>query len=114
MSRWPPATTSPSQSRTSQAKGRYRPWYFGRRCVMNACVPGRAFLAAIVTILLVVGVAGDAVPLTRISTDPYSGGGSQHATEDEPDTFAAHTTVVAQFQVGSFIDGGSSNTDVTT
>jgi len=81
---------------------------------MNACVPGRAFLAAIVTILLVVGVAGAAVPLTRISTDPYSGGGSQHATEVEPDTFAAGSTIVGTFQVGRFFDGGSSNIGFST
>src|SRR5437879_2207736 len=34
---------------------------------------------------------------------------SQHATEVEPDTFAAGGTVVATFQVGRFFSGGSTD-----
>jgi len=81
---------------------------------MNVLVPGRAFLAAIVTILLLVGVAGAAIPVIRISTDPYSNPTSQHATEVEPDTFAAGSTIVATFQVGRFFDGGSTNIGFST
>jgi hypothetical protein len=81
---------------------------------MNLPVPGRALFAAIATILLVGGVAGAAVPVVKISADPYSGGGSQHATEVEPDTFAAGSTIVSTFQVGRFFDGGSSNVGFST
>jgi hypothetical protein len=77
-------------------------------------VPGRALLAAIVTILLVGGVAGAAVPVVRISTDPYSNPTSQHATEVEPDTFASGSTIVSAFQVGRFFDGGASNIGFAT
>jgi len=47
--------------------------------------------------------------LTRLSSDPYTNTTSQHATEVEPDTFAAGSTIVSAFQVGRFFDGGSSN-----
>jgi hypothetical protein len=43
----------------------------------------------------------------RISTDSTSGTGAQHATEVEPDAFAAGRRVVATFQVGRFITGGA-------
>jgi BNR repeat-like domain len=50
-----------------------------------------------------------ATSLTGLSTDPYTNTSSQHATEVEPDTFAAGSTIVSDFQVGRFFDGGSSN-----
>lgn len=49
------------------------------------------------------------VPLTRISSDPYTNPTSQHATEVEPDTFARGSTIVSAFQTGRFFDGGASN-----
>src|SRR5437762_13011239 len=49
------------------------------------------------------------VPITRLSTDPYTNTSSQHQTEVEPDTFSWGGTIVAAFQVGRFTDGGSSN-----
>ena len=49
------------------------------------------------------------VPLTRVSTDPYTNSSSQHQTELEPDTFTHGATTVGAFQVGRFFDGGSSN-----
>jgi hypothetical protein len=36
----------------------------------------------------------------RLSTDPYRGGGAQHDTEVEPDSFAHGHTIVTAFQVG--------------
>ena len=45
----------------------------------------------------------------RIATDPYRGGGGQHATHAEPDSFSWGTTVVATFQVARFVDGGAQN-----
>jgi hypothetical protein len=50
-----------------------------------------------------------AVPLTRVSADPYTNTTSQHRTEVEPDTFSFGSTIVGAFQVGRFYDGGASN-----
>jgi len=61
--------------------------------------------------------AGHAHPyssLTKVSQDPYSGGGAQHATEAEPDTLAHGDTVVSAFQVGRYSDGGSVDTGWAT
>ena len=46
--------------------------------------------------------------ITPILTDPLTGGGSQHKTTVEPDTFAFGSTIAAVSQVGRFFDGGSS------
>jgi BNR repeat-like domain len=56
-------------------------------------------------------VAADAAgpPVQRISTDPYSGDGAQHATQVEPDTFAFGTTIVSVFQSGRFFTGGGAS-----
>jgi hypothetical protein len=43
----------------------------------------------------------------RISSDPFRGGGAQHATEAEPDSFSWGSKVVATFQVGRFSSGGA-------
>ncbi len=48
-------------------------------------------------------------PLLQLSSDPYTNITSQHQTELEPDTYAFGSTIVAAFQAGRFIDGGSSN-----
>jgi hypothetical protein len=50
-----------------------------------------------------------ATSLNGLSTDPYTNTSSQHATEVEPDTFSAGSTIVSSFQVGRFFDGGSTN-----
>jgi hypothetical protein len=70
--------------------------------------PGIGVVAAVVT-LIGAGVAGANVPLTRVSTDPFTNPTSQHATELEPDTFAFGSTVVATFQVGRFFNGGATD-----
>jgi len=55
-------------------------------------------------------VAAEAnVPVTQVSSDPFTNPTSQHATEVEPDTFAAGRTVVGAFQVGRFFSGGASD-----
>lgn len=56
--------------------------------------------------------ASAAVPVTRVSTDPFTNPTSQHATELEPDTFAHGRTVVGAFQVGRFFDGGATDIGV--
>lgn len=48
-------------------------------------------------------------PPLRLSSDPYTNSSSQHQTELEPDTYAYGSTMVAAFQAGRFIDGGSSD-----
>src|SRR5919198_470588 len=48
-----------------------------------------------------------AVPLTRVSADPFTNTTSQHATEVEPDTFAYGSTVVAAYQVGRTFNAGA-------
>jgi hypothetical protein len=66
--------------------------------------------AAVAAALLVIaGPAAAAVPLTQVSSDPFTNATSQHATEVEPDTFAHHGTVVATFQVGRFFNGGATD-----
>jgi len=53
-------------------------------------------------------VAGDCEVTSRqISTDTLTGGGGQHATEVEPDSFAVGKTIVAVFQVGRVESGGA-------
>src|SRR5437870_980900 len=69
----------------------------------------RALVLAVAGVLTMAGVAGANVALTQVSSDPYTNPTSQHATEVEPDTFAAGGTVVATFQVGRFFSGGSSD-----
>jgi RTX calcium-binding nonapeptide repeat (4 copies) len=50
----------------------------------------------------------------QLSTDTITGGGAQHATEVEPDSFAFGQTVVAVFQVGRIESGGATAIGVTT
>src|SRR5436190_10068151 len=47
--------------------------------------------------------------IQKVSTDPFTNPGSQHATEVEPDTFAYGDTVVSAFQAGRFDRGGGSS-----
>ena len=54
------------------------------------------------------------VPLTQISSDPYTNTTSQHATEVEADSYAVGSTIVSVFQVGRFTDGGSSDIGFST
>jgi hypothetical protein len=49
------------------------------------------------------------VPLTQVSTDPYTNAASQHRTEVEPDTFSFGSTIVSAFQVGRIFGGGAAN-----
>src|SRR5690242_13590234 len=49
------------------------------------------------------------VPLTKLSSDPYTNSTSQHATEVEPDSFAFGSTIVSAFQVGRISGGGASD-----
>src|SRR6478672_9899137 len=68
-----------------------------------------ALTLAAASVLYAVGGASANVPLTKVNSDPFTNATSQHATELEPDTFAAGSTVVAAFQVGRFFNGGSTD-----
>lgn len=70
---------------------------------------GAAGLAAVVATVVGVGAADANVPLTQVSSDPFTNALSQHATELEPDTFANGSTVVGAFQVGRFFNGGATD-----
>src|SRR5215469_1618421 len=69
---------------------------------------------AVVALALGVFVPGAqaSVSLTQISSDPFTNSTSQHATEDEPDSFAHGSTIVAAFQQGRFADGIGGSSDV--
>ncbi len=54
------------------------------------------------------------VTLLQLSTDAFTNPDSQHATEVEPDTFAAGNTLVSAFQVGRFFNGGASDIGFAT
>ncbi len=54
------------------------------------------------------------VALTQISSDPFTNGTSQHATQVEPDTFSFGSTIVSTFQSGRFFDGGASDIGFAT
>jgi hypothetical protein len=60
-------------------------------------------------LLALPGPASANVPLTQVSSDPFTNETSAHATEVEPDTFAHNATVVATFQVGRFFNGGATD-----
>ncbi len=64
---------------------------------------------------LIWGPAASAnVALLRISEDPFTNSTSQHATQVEPDTFSAGSTIVSAFQSGRFFDGGASDIGFAT
>lgn len=57
------------------------------------------------------GTQGPILPaspkLVMISSDPFTTGTAEHATEIEPASFACGQTIVTSFQIGRFKDGGS-------
>ena len=75
--------------------------------------PARAAALALPTALAAVLFTGTPaqanVPVTPVSSDPYTDAQAQHRTEVEPDTFTSGSTIVSAFQVGRVFGGGSSN-----
>jgi hypothetical protein len=51
---------------------------------------------------------------TRLSADPFTNTGAEHATEVEPDIYSHANTLVAVFQTGRFSSGGSDDTGWAT
>ncbi|MEO7003588.1 MAG: sialidase family protein, partial [Ktedonobacterales bacterium] len=68
-----------------------------------------ALILALLLMHLLATRAQASASLTQLSSDPYTNTTSQHATQVEPDTFAAGATMVSAFQSGRFYDGGASN-----
>jgi RTX calcium-binding nonapeptide repeat (4 copies) len=66
------------------------------------CGPGRDIATGDLGDVL----SGCEVVSRRLSRDPYRGGGAQHQTAVEPDSFAYGKTIVAAFQIGRFLEGG--------
>ena|SRR5436190_2150721 len=54
------------------------------------------------------------VPLTQISSDPFTNANSQHRTQVEPDTFQFGSTIVAAFQTGRIFGGASADIGFAT
>ncbi|MDX6479973.1 MAG: hypothetical protein QOG85_483 [Gaiellaceae bacterium] len=67
-----------------------------------------------VALALFVPAAQASVPLTQISSDPFTNSSSQHFTEVEPGSFAYGSTIVAAVQQGRFTDGGGSGIGFAT
>ena len=77
----------------------------------------RALVALLFAFVFALGstqLVSAAGSLVQISSDPYTNTTSQHQTEVEPDTYASGSTIVSAFQVGRFVDGGSSNIGFAT
>jgi hypothetical protein len=74
----------------------------------RSALRGASAAGALAAALLAAATAA-AAPI-RISSDPFTSDATgQHATEVEPDSFAAGTTIVTGFQVGRFPEGGAAN-----
>jgi hypothetical protein len=70
-------------------------------------LPSGAAIAASLLLAAAAAPAAAAGPV-RVSTDPFTTPTTgAHATEVEPDSFAAGATIVAAFQVGRFTEGGA-------
>lgn len=75
----------------------------------------RTLIALAVAILFILAstalafASSGGITLLRLSSDPYTNNKSQHQTEVEPDSFSFGSTIVSDFQVGRFYNGGSSN-----
>ena len=67
------------------------------------------WLVIVSFVLASLGVAAAQVTVTQISTDTFSVGPGQHATEVEPHVLAHGTTLVSAFQTGRIAPGGSTD-----
>jgi hypothetical protein len=78
-----------------------------------------ALAAGVAIVASASGLAGS-VPFLRISSDPYTnttaadGVAIYHRSEEEPDTFAAGSTIVSAFQVARVFNGGADNIGFAT
>jgi hypothetical protein len=75
---------------------------------------GGAALAVALMTTIVSSSARANVPLTQLSSDPFSNPTSQHATEVEPGASAFGSTIVATMQAGRFFNGAGSGITFAT
>src|ERR1700722_13827856 len=66
-----------------------------------------AYLTALILCIAWASTALAQVALTEISSDPFTVGPGQHATEVEPHVLANGTTLVSAFQTGRIAPGGA-------
>ena len=66
------------------------------------------------TLIATAAPASANVPVTQISTDPFTDAQAQHRTEVEPDTFTFGNTIVSAWQTGRVFGGGSSDIGFAT
>jgi hypothetical protein len=71
-------------------------------------------ILAILFILSSTVPAFAAPALLQLSSDPYTVGPGQHATQVEPDTLSSGSTFVSTFQVGRIFGGGATNIGFAT
>lgn len=78
---------------------------------MKLSVASSLFVAIILcfSVTFLVSAQTPTVSLTQISSDPFSVGPGQHATEVEPHMLANGSTLVAAFQTGRIAPGGSTD-----
>src|SRR6201981_147217 len=82
-----------------------RPW---ASSMLRATSAAKFACLAVLGFCLAPAVATHAqVTLTQISSDPFTVGPGQHATEVEPHVLANGTTLVAAFQTGRISPGGA-------
>ena len=67
------------------------------------------FTLMFVALSTIFASAQSPVSLTEVSSDPFTVGPGQHATEVEPHTFAHGSTIISAFQTGRIIPGGSTD-----
>jgi hypothetical protein len=80
--------------------------------ILSGCRSGSSLFASCVVWSLFLAVAvyaqdAPSVTLTQMSSDPFTVGPGQHATEVEPHMLANGTTLVAAFQTGRISPGGA-------
>src|ERR1700676_969745 len=80
--------------------------------ILSGCRSGSSLFASCVVWSLFLAVAvyaqdAPSVTLTQMSSDPFTVGPGQHATEVEPHVLANGTTLVAAFQTGRISPGGA-------
>jgi hypothetical protein len=69
---------------------------------------------AATALVLATPIASANVPITQVSSDPYTDAQAQHQTQVGPDTFQFGSTIVAAFQSGRVSAGGASNIGFAT
>ncbi len=71
---------------------------------------GAVVVGALGLVIAMASTAFANVPLTIVSTDPYTNTDAFHQVELEPDTYSFGSTIVSVHQTSRFTNGGSDNT----